>query len=298
MTLNDFIKKYDGKGVDYDKNGKFWCVDIFRAYCKEVLEFPQSPVVTGAADIWDTYLKDYFDRINNTPEGVPDKGSVMLWDKNVGGGYGHVALFVEGDTNSFKSFEQNWPTGSLCHTQGHYYKNILGWLKPRTGVVADYYQGIDLNNKESIKVCIDIWKAVVDGEYIKKEANYEDAISDLEDKVKGLNEALATKSLEVNTIKANLEAQERDNTDLAKQLGEARSQRDSFSRQVKEADAEFKRLAETIGKLETDLTTAEETQNALKTQLAASVRVKIRAMSLFGLLKVKYFDKGGEKNGS
>lgn len=38
---------------------------------------------------------------------------------------------------------------------------------PPTG---NYYQGLDLDNKESIKVAIDTWKRVADGEYISLEA--------------------------------------------------------------------------------------------------------------------------------
>lgn len=169
MTLDGFIKKYNGKGVDFDGNKKYWCVDLYRQYCKEVLQLLQSPLVTGAADIWNSYRKASFDRISNTPKGVPSKGSVMVWSKKTGGGYGHVAIFIEGNVNSFRSFDQNWPTGSLCHVQNHYYKNILGWLKPiENAAPANYYKGIDLTNKESIKACVDAWKDVVDGKYVKK----------------------------------------------------------------------------------------------------------------------------------
>jgi len=67
---------------------------------------------------------------------------------------------------------------------------------------------------------------------IKKEVNYEqelkDKISDLETKVATLNQAVATKSLEVNNLRTELETQERDNADLGKQIKEARSQREQF----------------------------------------------------------------------
>lgn len=169
MNLDSFIKKYNGKGVDFDGNKKYWCVDLYRQYCKEVLQIPQSPLVVGAADIWDSYLKTRFNRVSNTPKGIPDKGNIMIWSKKSGGGYGHVAIFIEGDINSFKSFDQNWPIGSLCAITKHHYKNVLGWLRPKGSTVVDYYRGIDLTNKESIKACVDAWKDVVDGKYVKKE---------------------------------------------------------------------------------------------------------------------------------
>jgi len=242
MNLDDFIKKYDGKGVDYDGNGKYWCVDLYRQYCNEVLGLSQSPLVVGAADIWDTYLKDYFDQIANTPMGIPEKGSIMLWNKNAGGGYGHVAIFIEGDVNSFKSFDQNWPTGSLCHIQGHYYKNILGWLKPK-------------------------------GEP-KEEQNVEDKISDLQTELKSANEALAEKSLEVNNLRTSLETQERDNKDLAEQLLEARTQRNQAVGEKKDLERKVADLEKQIVSLKSDITSLQESETRLREALTAQASLQ------------------------
>jgi regulator of replication initiation timing len=52
----------------------------------------------------------------------------MIWG---GTSYGHIGIFVEGDVNSFKSFDQNYPIGSPAHIQGHTYANVLGWLRPK-----------------------------------------------------------------------------------------------------------------------------------------------------------------------
>lgn len=133
MSIEEFIKKWSGKICDFDNFYGGQCTDVYRMYCQEVLEFPQSPLVKGASEIWNTFLTDYFSRVENTPEGLPNKGDIVIWNKNTGGGYGHIAIFTEGDVNSFKSFDQNWPIGSKCHIQGHYYKNVLGWLKPKNG---------------------------------------------------------------------------------------------------------------------------------------------------------------------
>ena len=168
ITLDEFIKKWTGKHCDWDGKWPDQCVDLYRFYVKEVLDFPQSPPVAGACNIWDTYLTNCFERIDNTPEGIPQKGDIIIWNANTGGGFGHVAIFVEGNVNSFKSFDCNWPTGSLPHIQGHYYKNVLGWLKPKGENMPNFYKGIDLSNEESVKVCVDTWKDVVDKKYITK----------------------------------------------------------------------------------------------------------------------------------
>ena len=145
MTYLQFKKKYNGKYIDFDGHYGPQCTDLYRQYCKEVLNIPQSPLVEGAADIWNTYLKEYFERITNTPTGLPEQGDILIWNKNVGGGYGHVAIFDNGTTGKFQSFDQNWPTGSLCHVQGHYYTNLLGWLK---------FKNANVPYKKELEACL------------------------------------------------------------------------------------------------------------------------------------------------
>ena len=49
----------------------------------------------------------------------------MVWSGEIG----HIAVFIEGNVDTFKSFDQNYPLGSPCHIQGHTYANVLGWLR-------------------------------------------------------------------------------------------------------------------------------------------------------------------------
>lgn len=95
MTLTMFINTYLGKKVDFDKNGEFQCVDLYRQYCKDVLNIPQTPALGqdgGAKDIFDKHgvlqvtkdsaLADY------------SAGDVLIWDKSKTNKYGHVAILV------------------------------------------------------------------------------------------------------------------------------------------------------------------------------------------------------------
>lgn len=134
MVLQQFINKWTGNPCDFDGVAGAQCVDLYRMYVKESLNFPQSAAlgINGkASDIWKTYLLQYFERIENTPDGVPKEGDIVIWNDKAGGGYGHVAVFVEGTAKSFRSFDQNWPVGSPPHIQGHYYTSVLGWLRPK-----------------------------------------------------------------------------------------------------------------------------------------------------------------------
>jgi len=132
MTYQDFKKKWLGKSIDWDKKYGNQCVDVYRQYCHE-LGFPQSPLVKGAVNIWDTYLTECFDKIPNTPKGIPNQGDVIIWGTTVGK-YGHCAIFDHGDVNKFVSLDQNWPSDNgegVLHEQEHNYKGVLGWLRPK-----------------------------------------------------------------------------------------------------------------------------------------------------------------------
>ncbi|MEN9864526.1 MAG: hypothetical protein RL748_116, partial [Pseudomonadota bacterium] len=85
----------------------------------------------GAVMIWDNYVTSSFDRVANTPQGVPQRGDIVIWGKGAGRGYGHVAIFLEGDAKSFVSLDQNWPTLNKVTKTQHDYLHVLGWLTPK-----------------------------------------------------------------------------------------------------------------------------------------------------------------------
>lgn len=128
MTAQDFFNKYNNKGIDFDKFYGFQCMDLAEQYNKEVVGAPR--LGGNAADVWNNYPKGHYDRIANTPNGVPQKGDIVIWSKALNG-FGHIAVFNSGNVMTFTSFDQNWPTGSVCHLQNHNYNYVLGWLRPK-----------------------------------------------------------------------------------------------------------------------------------------------------------------------
>lgn len=133
MNIHDevtqFVTTYTGKNLDFDGVYGGQCVDVTNKFAADVLS------VTGwkgnAVDKWTNYPEEVFEQIPNTPEALPQEGDTIIWGKTVGE-YGHIALALAGaTTTSFDSFDQNWPVGSVCHTQHHTYKGVLGWLRPR-----------------------------------------------------------------------------------------------------------------------------------------------------------------------
>lgn len=131
ITFDEFINKWLGKKADFDGYYGGQCVDLYRFYVQEVLGFPQSPGVGGAAEIWDSADPDYYDFIDNDPLAVPEKGDIVIWNRNAGGGFGHVSIYLEGNVNSFTSLDQNWPTLDKVTKTKHNYTNVIGWLHPK-----------------------------------------------------------------------------------------------------------------------------------------------------------------------
>lgn len=145
MSFTEFINQWTGKGIDFDGAYGFQCMDLMHQYCRDVWGITD-PAVLAAPSAKDVYLDfpnihgaELFDKFDNTPLGVPQNGDIVFWGTDVGP-YGHVAVFVNGDVNSFHSFDQNWPTGSLPHLQYHTYNGLLGWLRKKSPQSPDFQQ--------------------------------------------------------------------------------------------------------------------------------------------------------------
>jgi hypothetical protein len=81
---------------------------------------------------------------------------------------------------------------------------------------GDYYLGIDLNNKESIKVCVATWKRVIDGEFVDKSKyqELENAIANLNQQISDLN----AKNTAINDENKNLRGQLKDCQDKIEEI--------------------------------------------------------------------------------
>ena len=102
MTLKRFIVTYNGKKVDWDKAHGYQCVDLFRQYCKDVLNVEQCPKVEGAKDLINKpgNLKVTYDSY------AP--GDVLIYGATKSNPYGHVCILVRMlDSDTFIVFEQD-----------------------------------------------------------------------------------------------------------------------------------------------------------------------------------------------
>lgn len=131
MTLDQFLNKYTGKKVDYDGVYGSQCVDLFRQYCKDVLEIPHTGAVEGAKDLWHRYHSllepKYFTRHSYGAK----VGDVAIWDSTSTNRYGHVAIVVGVQDDEFLVFEQDGFTQDGAKFNIQKKQNLLGFLRAR-----------------------------------------------------------------------------------------------------------------------------------------------------------------------
>lgn len=135
MTLDQFIIKWTGKGIDFDGAYGDQCMDLMHQYIVEVLGQADGRILAAptAKEVWLTtpFGKNLFDAFPNTPTGVPQKGDIALFGTEVGPS-GHVAIVIAADVNTLTTFDQNWNAHAYCEKIVHNYggaSGVLGWLR-------------------------------------------------------------------------------------------------------------------------------------------------------------------------
>lgn len=108
MNLIDFVKKWQGRKCDFDGHFGAQCVDLFRQYCKEVLNVSQCPSVNGAKDLSKRHGELNAVQLYNGKEVCPNVGDVVVYDATDSNPYGHVAIvFQIVDATTYIVFEQD-----------------------------------------------------------------------------------------------------------------------------------------------------------------------------------------------
>lgn len=138
MTLADFINFYEGQKVDYDGVYGAQCVDLFRQYCKDVLEIPvHTGAVEGAKDLFLNYKnmpyeEKYFERL--PPAKTVQMGDVAVWGSTPTNKYGHVAIILGYNETQFLVMEQDGfkQDGAKIVLRSRF--NYLGALRRKTNV--------------------------------------------------------------------------------------------------------------------------------------------------------------------
>lgn len=150
MTFDQFIAKYKGKGVGYPNDNYFKgeCLSLTKWHIKEVYGIDPPPSgCNGARCYWSIFpspLNTIFKKVPNTPDLIPKKGWIAVWNGNVGGGAGHIGSVADDKATktTFNSFDQNWGSRK-AQIVTHNYNNVYGFLVPlKEDTMSDYEEAI------------------------------------------------------------------------------------------------------------------------------------------------------------
>lgn len=131
MRINEFVSKNIGKKVDFDGAFGAQCVDLFRAYCRDVLGIGHTGAVEGAKDLFLNYdklplEKKYFEKITKGPV----TGDIVVWGETKTNKYGHVAIVIGNmPGRDLLIFEQDGFKQDGAKLSIRTIDNLLGYLR-------------------------------------------------------------------------------------------------------------------------------------------------------------------------
>lgn len=139
MLMGEWWKDYSSGKLrkDYDGNYGVQCVDTANSYAEHVLGFGKGVFygVRYAKEIFKNHNKKFFKAVKNTPQGIPLKGSLVIWNR---GTAGHIAIVVKATEHTITVLESNYDgKGSLRKHTYDNYNNVVGWLIPHMTVNVD-----------------------------------------------------------------------------------------------------------------------------------------------------------------
>lgn len=146
--IQEILNKFIGSAVDgdgYPVGAKYQCTDWVARFVKEAFDknTTRMRVSGGAKDIFLDWPNSFVlpewntERIYNAPDNFPLQGDIIVWNSNMGGGYGHTAVVESANVNTVTVIEQNggsgWGNGKgndaiRRHLYGDY-TNVLGWVR-------------------------------------------------------------------------------------------------------------------------------------------------------------------------
>ena len=137
ISVDQFVKKYEGKSVDFDKAYGAQCVDLFNYYNKEVVGAPWigTPITGGARDIWENSAGTptaYYRRVAASQPVV--YGDVLVYGEPLGrvveSGrtkfYGHLRIAIGNN----RTIEQNGRISAVTTVQPLSKIFLIGILRP------------------------------------------------------------------------------------------------------------------------------------------------------------------------
>lgn len=144
MTLIEFVEKFKGKVVDFDKMYGAQCVDLVREYFQDVWELPKQPEgVIGAQDFFYQHesrpiQRQLCDCHTYNGANLPPVGSVVIFKSTGTNKFGHIAICLKATATGLEVFEQDGIANEKAVKEGREqkgayianwnYDRLVGWL--------------------------------------------------------------------------------------------------------------------------------------------------------------------------
>lgn len=238
MTLQQFLEKWNGEPCEVagSANAKNQCVDLANAYLRDVCN--HSIIEWTNACDFPSKIKDMEWIPNDEETDLPKEGDIIIWNSNVGSGAGHIAIFLDGTTSKFNSFDQNWPLYSPCHVQSHNYTNVIGWLRP-------------IINSNTDMTLTDEQKRILDFIGTRTEGDVREAFGALADKpnkdeqIRILNERISFYETKIKELESTVDVLNRRIEDYSKTI-------DDWQSDFRTANEQLTKTLEDLDKMTTE----------------------------------------------
>lgn len=109
MTLDEFVKQYEGKKVDYDGHYGAQCVDLVRLYIHLVWNLIQPKNIISAYEAYTHWLRcgDGFNEIGWKSITKIARGDIVIFPPTGANLHGHIAIVLDVADDEVLCFEQN-----------------------------------------------------------------------------------------------------------------------------------------------------------------------------------------------
>lgn len=130
MTLDEFVKEYEGKKIDYDGYYGAQCVDLVRLYIRLVWSLPQPKNIISAYEAYTRWLRcgDGFNEIGWRSLSKIARGDIVIFPPTISNPHGHIAIVLDVAEDEVLCFEQNGFTQKGAEQKRRPLKSVFGCL--------------------------------------------------------------------------------------------------------------------------------------------------------------------------
>lgn len=130
MTLDEFVKEYEGKKIDYDGYYGAQCVDLVRLYIRLIWSLPQPKNIISAYEAYTRWLRcgDGFNEIGWKSLTKIVRGDIVIFPPTISNPHGHIAIVLDVAEDEVLCFEQNGFTQKGAEQKRRPLKSVFGCL--------------------------------------------------------------------------------------------------------------------------------------------------------------------------